>query len=322
MIGIARAPGTCGELVQGKVDAINFLVTCPIDMYSTVKVELNKSGALKAGEGLAKVKQAVAEVLVYLNRPELGAVINVKSDIPKGKGMASSTADIAAACAATASALGTILSPEEIARIALRIEPTDGIMFHGIALFDHVKGQVCRVLGSAPDLEVVIVDLGGTVDTLQFNSNKEIDRLNQSKEREVKTALEKVVNAFQVADNESFTHACPKIGDAATLSAFANQQMLNKPGLENLLNICKQFGGYGINVAHSGTVVGLLFAKDIPFYNEISDNLTTQGFRVLGKNHVINGGVEVIKEGIGDTAWHQLNTFTGEISGKLKKNTG
>lgn len=322
MIGIARAPGTCGELVQGKVGGVNFLITCPIDIYSTVKVELNHSGALKAVECLSKAKQAVAGVLGYLNRPELGADIYVRSDIPKGKGMASSTADIAAVCAATAAALGTFLSPDEIARIALSIEPTDGIMFQGITLFDHVKGKLCRVLGSAPDMEVVIIDLGGTVDTLQFNSNREIDCLNLRKEQEVTNALETVINAYHAANNDSSQYLCQKVGEASTMSAFANQHMLNKPGLEDLLSICKKFGGVGINVAHSGTVVGLLFSKGFPSYNEVSDTLAMSGFRVLGKNRVINGGVQVLKEGIGDTAWHQLDTFMGEISGKLKKNTG
>lgn len=322
MIGIARAPGTCGELVQGMVDGVNFLITCPIDMYSTVKVELNLSGALTAGESLSKAKQAVAEVLRYLNRPELGAVIDVSSDIPKGKGMASSTADIVAACAATASALGIFLSPEEIARIALKIEPTDGIMFHGIAVFDHVEGKVCRVLGSAPDLEVVIIDLGGTVDTLQFNSNTELDYLNRKKEGEVKTALDMVINAFRSVNSGINKYSLEDIGQAATLSAFANQLMLHKPGLESLASICEKYGGCGMNVAHSGTVVGLLFNKGFAFYKEIYETLTERGFRVLGKNRVINGGVEVLKEGIGETLWQQLNTFTGETSGKLEKSTG
>ena len=37
-----RAPGACGELVQGTINNINFLITCPINIFSYVTVELNK----------------------------------------------------------------------------------------------------------------------------------------------------------------------------------------------------------------------------------------------------------------------------------------
>ena len=36
----ARAPGVCGELAQGVIEGIHFLVTCPIDFYSRVKVDI------------------------------------------------------------------------------------------------------------------------------------------------------------------------------------------------------------------------------------------------------------------------------------------
>ena len=32
----ARAPGVCGELAQGVIEGIHFLVTCPVDFYSRV----------------------------------------------------------------------------------------------------------------------------------------------------------------------------------------------------------------------------------------------------------------------------------------------
>ena len=35
-----RTPGTCGELVQGTRAGVAFHVTCPIDLYSTVTVQL------------------------------------------------------------------------------------------------------------------------------------------------------------------------------------------------------------------------------------------------------------------------------------------
>ncbi|HWI54926.1 MAG TPA: GHMP kinase [Desulfobacteria bacterium] len=321
MIGIARAPGTCGELVQGKVNDVDFLITCPIDTYSTVKVELNESGTIEAGRGLSKVRRAVSRVFEYLDRAGTGAVIKVRSEIPRGKGMASSTADIAAACAAAALALNSFLSPARIAEIALSIEPTDGIMFNGIMMFDHIRGSLCRKMGTAPKIDVILVDLGGTVNTVRFNANKELNLLNSHKENEVKLALKKIEEALSTTGCETADAAL--IGEAATMSAFANQKILFKPELERLYKICREFGGIGVNVAHSGTIVGLLFQRgSFSSYNQIINNLSQNSFRVLGTNRIINGGVEVLREGVGEKEWQQLDTFTGEIFGRLKKNTG
>lgn len=33
-----KIPGSCGELVQGMIDDIPFLVTCPISMYTKASI--------------------------------------------------------------------------------------------------------------------------------------------------------------------------------------------------------------------------------------------------------------------------------------------
>lgn len=315
MIGIARAPGTCGELVQGKVDGVNFLVTCPVNMYSQVTVKLNTSGAVHADRRLPKVKLAVEKTLRLLGRPEMGADVFVMSSIPWGKGMASSSADIVAASTATAVALGTYITPAETAGIALSIEPTDGVMFPGITLFDHVEGSICRGLGQAPDLEAVIVDLGGTVDTLKFNANTELHLLNKMKEPMIMQALSKIEKGLTVRDLRL-------VGEAATESALANQHMLFKPELEQILAICLEAGGVGVNVGHSGTVVGLLFERDRNLSGKAVSRLMEAGFCELMAARIIDGGAEVLQEGGGDEAWLRLDIYTEEICGKLRKITG
>ncbi|PUU86393.1 MAG: GHMP kinase, partial [Halanaerobium sp.] len=34
---ILRVPGSCGELLQGSIDDQNFLISCPINLYTEVK---------------------------------------------------------------------------------------------------------------------------------------------------------------------------------------------------------------------------------------------------------------------------------------------
>lgn len=314
MRGTARAPGTCGELLQGRVNGINFLVTCPVDLYSEVTVRLNTQGVVEVDASLPKVRTAVQRTLHFLGRAELGAEVTVSSAVPCGKGMASSTADIAAGCAATAVALGTYLTPREIAAIALRIEPTDGVMFQGISMFDHVEGKVLRYLGKAPQVAIVVVDLGGTVDTVNFNQNSELEILNKAKELQVAEALAKTETALAGGD-------LALLGQAATADAFAHQQILYKPELPRLAEICRSLGGLGINIAHSGTVVGLLF--EISRYpGSVRQELARAGFASNWITRMIDGGVEVLQESAGERNWLSLNTYMVETCGKLQRNTG
>ena len=105
---------------------MNFLVTCPINLYSQVSVNLSpeKNGAGNAGH---KTMQAVQKTLEHLGLSFDKIEVLVDSELPAGKGMASSSADISAACLATAIAAGRSIDMATICEIALAIEPTDGI---------------------------------------------------------------------------------------------------------------------------------------------------------------------------------------------------
>ena len=48
-----------------------------------------------------------------------------------------------------------------------------------------------------------------------------------------------------------------KIGKASTFSSLANESIHKKEGLAKIIEISKNYGAYGVNVAHSGTVVGI-----------------------------------------------------------------
>jgi L-threonine kinase len=58
--------------------------------------------------------------------------MTIVSDIPRGKGMASSTADITAALEATCRICDLSVPAELFARIITEIEPSDCINFQGI----------------------------------------------------------------------------------------------------------------------------------------------------------------------------------------------
>ncbi|NPV69659.1 MAG: GHMP kinase [Firmicutes bacterium] len=284
------------------------LVSCPIDVYSRVQVTVslppgtNARLATLSGQpgqqdhgtpGLPKARRAVWLSLARLGITDetVSLSINVSSPIPHGKGMGSSTADIAAAVAATFAAFGKRASPHDIAAIALSIEPTDGTMFRGIALFDHRQGRVTRHLGKPPGVDLLIVDPGGEVDTLEFNRNPHLPELNRKKEREVAEALCLVEQGVRNRDPRA-------LGEGSTLSAKAHQAILPKPGLDLVLTAAKDTGGAGINVAHSGTVMGMLFDSRTVDLPEVETYVRRKlPWAAITSARLIGGGVKVVKTG-------------------------
>ena len=255
----ALAPGTCGELVQGMIDDVDFLVTCPINQFSRVAVTLRSDTAamkhcVRGVDHLRKTRQAVAETLSRLERcagmTALSAQVTVANPIPVGKGMGSSSADITAAVWATGRASGVNLPPATIADIALSVEPTDGVMFPGVALFDHRKGRIAEPLGAPPPLEVIVVDRGGQVDTLEFNQT---DRTEQWRSLSASTeeALQLVREGIRRCD-------AGLVGRGATISARAGRPADSGPLVERAAEFAREIGAVGVNAAHSGTVVGIL----------------------------------------------------------------
>jgi L-threonine kinase len=248
-------PGTCGELVQGQFNnGTDFLVTLPVDLWSTVRVEIiPESQAMPVYPAdRTKTQQAARLMLNVLGYPDAGARIWVTSELPVGKGMASSTADIVAACRAIAAALDRSATPEMISQIAGEIEPSDGVMYPGVVCYNHRQCRLIDHLGTMPPLEILVIDLGGEVDTLAFNTRPK--DYND-------TELEAFQRAYELVAEGVSTGDVSLIGRAATISARVNQRLLPKPCLEDFIQISETHGAYGLSIAHSGTTIGLLFER-------------------------------------------------------------
>lgn len=244
----AECPGSCGELIQGYLKNRKMLVSYPVSLYSRVTVTRGKPVG-----GYPKIARALRETLLFLGLwEEYGGKLGcrVESRLPVGKGMASSTADIGAAVAATAAFCGRELSPDEIAGIALAVEPTDSVLFESLTLFDHLKGEYKEEIGKCPPLDVVVLEGYGTVDTRQFNQEDHTSLL-YAREGLLQEAYNLLCRGVQKGDSEA-------IGQAAMISSRANQAILPKKGLEEIIEACLMMEALGVNVAHSGTVLGVL----------------------------------------------------------------
>jgi L-threonine kinase len=243
-------PGTCGELVQGTLDGEPCLISCPIDYYSIAEVRFQLRDGWTVPEHAPKTRAALQAGLVYLGRTVSGGYVCLQTKLPRGRGYGSSTADIGATLYALGQAAGQELVPSEVARLAVRVEPTDSSLFPGLALWDHRYGHVYEDLGAPPALMVVVLDPGGVVDTLAFNQLDHrggLDRL-APRHRE----------AFALVREGLRQGNLRALGAAATLSARAHQAILANPLLEPTLSLAREVSALGVCRAHSGTLLGLL----------------------------------------------------------------
>lgn len=255
-----KVPGSCGELVQGFFNGEPLLITCPVEIFTTVTVSDEFTGV----EGLGE--KALAMLEKFSLPKNFG--VRLVSELPRAKGMASSSADLAAVAKAVSLALGLELSAEKISELAASIEPTDGIFFNGVAAMNPVTGKFVKSIRVAENFTVAIFDYGGEVDTLKFNRRSD----------------------FQI----------PALGETLSFelveeSARANQQILYKKNLPEITAFAKSLGAVTVNVAHSGTVIGIFFrAGDAEADAKIREIARRFEFvKFLTRTRLIGGGFYV-----------------------------
>lgn len=268
--GVGRCFGTFGELLQGVLPDRNreFLVTLPITRYSIVRFTAFPDFRSVYAFPLHKEKsKRLAERLIQILNPGGGGVLHVQSELPEGKGQASSSADMVATALAIQSAFDLPLSPAILARVMSSIEPSDGLMYQGIVSFYHREGALGKFLGYLPSLTIVALDEGGQVDTVDFNEWPK--PFSWAKRAEYENLLFEIERAVASGDLES-------LGEVSTRSAIMNQEILPKAHLDLLLDMRERHDALGVVIAHSGTHLGLLLDPNSPNYLSKLSAITTE----------------------------------------------
>nr|WP_233592375.1 MULTISPECIES: L-threonine kinase [Citrobacter] len=228
------------------------LVSCPVEWYSTVEVS---SGSPLTDE--RPLSRAMVDRLLqhwqYPAHLSQDIRIDVQSTIPVAKGMASSTADIAATAIATAHYLGHQLDEPALAQLCVSLEPTDSTVFRKLTLFDHNNASTQIACETQPQLDLLVLESPETLRTADYHRIPRHSGL-QAGAAALKRAWEKVQEAC-ISQNPY------RLGEAATLSAIASQLLLPKPDFDSLLALVEECDLYGVNVAHSGSVVGLMLDR-------------------------------------------------------------
>src|ERR1700694_345260 len=255
--------GSYGELLQGIFphDDREFLVTLPIEKYAVAHFFPHEGNDTIEVFPAWKTKslQLAGNLLQRLS-PRTGGQLYLASEIPCGKGLSSSSADLVATARAIESYLGIRIPTDELCRRLSQIEPTDGVMFSESVIYFHVKGALCERLGRLPQAKILSLDEGGQVETLEYHQRG--TPCHPVEQRlEFGALLERLRGGLQ-------RNALQEIGAVSTRSAYINQKTNPKKNLERVHVICKQTGGAGLISPHSGTCLGILYDDTRPGHEE------------------------------------------------------
>jgi uncharacterized protein involved in propanediol utilization len=262
--GVGIASAHHGEILQGVFrDAAGqlkrALVTMPCPQwksYATFRPSAQHAD-ITCGPGMWKARRAAVLSMAEFaseRSPVTGGYVEVSSEIARGVGMGSSTADVTATIRSIADFHGVTPSAAEVGRIAVLAEcASDPIMLDDqVVLFAHREGTVLETFGPRlPSMIVVGCDADpgtGGIATISLPL-AEYRAADIEVFQVLRSELRAAIAAADVA----------RLARVATSSARISQRYLPKAAFGFLLDLCKRTGGAGLQVAHSGTVAGLIF---------------------------------------------------------------
>lgn len=258
--GFGECMAQCGEIFQGQIkDSDQRLrrcllsLPCPVLSSKAVFVPSTSGDLIVLPPDKLKAKKAALATLDYLQAEPVGGVLTVESNIPEAKGCGSSTADCVAAVIATTAAMGRSLSEAEVARLVVNAEIASGnLMFKDAVLFAHREGVVLENYSrKIPALEVLSLDTAEDelVHTLEFPP-----ATYTCQQQEI---FQKLISDLQRA---MYQNDVKLLGRVATASSWINDLFLPKPLLPEVQRLAGIHGAVGVSVAHSGTMLSILFA--------------------------------------------------------------
>ncbi|WP_080589101.1 hypothetical protein [Rhizobium leguminosarum] len=178
-----------------------------------------------------------------------GGILLLESEIPEGKGLASSSADLVATARSIGSCFQRRIPISLIETLMAEIEPSDGVMYPGVVAYRQRACSLLSFLGQMAPLAIVGIDEGGMVETVGYDQRR--GEISSSLRAEYSALLDRAQIA--IAQDDMAT-----IGRISTKSALLHQERAPKEHLNSMLKVCESTGALGIIVAHSGTMIGIL----------------------------------------------------------------
>ncbi|UHD46363.1 kinase [Aureimonas altamirensis] len=202
--------------------------------------------------GRSKAALAARLALDLFGYPGITGSVTIESTVPLSCGFGSSTADVVATIRAVADAARAQISRPTLCRLAVAAEiATDAIVFETQAvLFAHREGTVLEYL--AGDVPPIIVVGFACPDDAPIETIDTPPARYASQEIEVFRVLRGLLRRAIAKQDVAL------LGHVSTTSARINQRHFPKRRFDDLKRMSEIAGGCGIQVAHSGTRMGIL----------------------------------------------------------------
>lgn len=246
----AKYPGSFGEIIQGNINDIDLLMSFPINLYTFARV-YETNNIVKNSENYkcqCFMKNILKQWGYEKEYNHLG--ISIISDISRGKGLASSTADLCGLYKCLIKMFNKPYNVIELQENCITIEPTDSIIFPKATLFDYKKGSYMETIGEYYKFYILGFIGQNTIDTIAFNKYS-LPKL--SKEDDLKETLIKAIREKNLKS----------LGMVSTESIKRNINRLDYKYFQHVEEIQKSTGGVGIIGAHSGDALGIIYENRI-----------------------------------------------------------
>ena len=259
-VGVGRAIAHHGELLQGVFENEDgrlhrALVTLPmLNQHALVTFWPSKEGEIRTRPAKrSKAARAAVLTLEYLGFEGAGGDLTIDSAIPVGHGYGSSTADVVAAIRAAAAAAGVTLRRSTISGLAVVAEGASDAIAYGdqALLFAHREGSILEHFGGEfPPLLIV---------GFRSSHSRPVNTVRLPRARYADDEIQ-LFRVMRGLTHHSIKHQdAGLLGRVATMSAVISQRHLPKTRFEDVVGMAQDFGACGIQVAHSGTLYGILF---------------------------------------------------------------
>jgi len=266
VVGSGAAPSHHGEILQGMFSVggqpRNGLVTLPCTLYmSRARFRPDISSLVTVTPRWKTKARRAAEVAIAELGDRRGRIaggrLEIMNPAPVGRGFGSSTSDVLAAIRAVGDAFAVEFTVAEVARIAVVAETaSDSLMFENSAvLFAQRDGEIIEDFGKLlPGMHVLGFTTGSDVEIINTLSLTPI--AYPPKEIAVFGELRSILREAVTKQDADL------VGQVATVSAEVNQRYRPMAGFDRLRQLARESEATGIQVSHSGNIVGLLFKDD------------------------------------------------------------
>jgi L-threonine kinase len=257
-------PGSIGEIVQGKFQGKEVLLSYPVNLFS--KVELFESKAVIHKYNYPKSRRFLSNILASWNLKEFDKQLDIKiiSSIPHEKGFASSTADLCGVYYALLKLFNKSFIEEELVKECIKIEPTDSIIFNEFTAFDYKEGLLINNIGRYFEFHILVFEGNRNINTVRFNNEN--------------LPMQKSVDDLVISLKNDYT--IETLSKVATESIIRNQHRLSYSILPYVLKVQESTGGLGVIGAHSGDVLAIVYYDERSLNNAINKIKNIQGYKM------------------------------------------